>query len=142
MRRLIMLATIVALVAMASVASAAYFTAPEWVIAQENGHYVVSMTVYAGANDVSVSTEYLLGLVNSTEDRMRDMGCDVLIPAGGSYNFIYEGNLDDASMDGEVELGVTFCDQTEALSANIAVYAFGFVANEETTMENIKALYR
>lgn len=142
MRRLIMLATVVAMLAMASMASAAWFTAPEGVIAQENGKYILAVSVYAGAEDVTISTEYMFGIVNSAEDRSRDLECAVTVPAGTSRTFVWEGYLDDPTMDGQVEMGTTFCGDTAPLSTIINVYRFGTVATEEGTFDSIKAMYR
>ncbi len=143
-RRISILALVtLSLMALATTASAAYFTAPEWVVAQENGHFVVAMTVYTGsAGAATVDAETLLGTVNCTEDRRREQECVVEIPMNDTYQFIYEGNLDDPTMDGMVELGIEFCGETENLMATIEVLKFGTVATDEGSFDSIKALYR
>lgn len=143
MRKMILLASAVfAMLALATVASAAWVTAPTSVIAQESGHYVVVMGVHTGSNEVvSISTEALLGLENSSEERVRDLNCDVEIPAGSAYTFVWEGNLDDPDLEGLVEMSINFCDQT-SMSANIVILPFGTVDSEVGTLGSIKALYR
>ncbi|MCP4290955.1 MAG: hypothetical protein GY780_03860 [bacterium] len=138
----IMVLVALSLVAMATAASAAYFTAPEYVIAQENGHFLVAMTIYTGSGDaVSIDHESLLGTVNCSEDRSRDQGCGVTIETGEVYHFIYEGYLDDADIDGVVELGVHFCNQ-ENLVATIEVLNASTVATEAGNWDTLKAQYR
>lgn len=143
-RRISILALVVlSMVAMATTAYAAYCTAPEWVIAQEDGHFVVAMTVYTGsAGAATVDAETLLGTANCSEDRRREQGCEVEIPMNDTYHFIYEGNIDDPTMDGMVELGIEFCGETENLLVSIDILKFGTVATDEGSFDSIKALYR
>lgn len=142
-RRLSILALVALTLLAATAASAAYITAPDWVIATESGHFVTAMTVYAGAQgDAVIDAETLLGTVNCSEDRRRELDCGVVVPAGETYHFIYEGNLDDATADGMVELGVEFCGGQENLMATIEVLHFGTVGADEGSWDSLKASYR
>jgi len=143
-RRLSILALVaLSMVAMATAASAAYFTAPEYVIADENGHFMVSMAVYAGSQgEAVIDAEHLVGLENCDENRLRELDCSITIATGEQRTFIYEGNVLDASVDGLVELGVEFCNNLPGFSANIQVLHYGYVATESGSWDTLKAQYR
>jgi len=143
-RRLSILALVaISMVAMATAASAAYFTAPESVIADDNGHFMVSMAVYAGAQgEAVIDAEYLVGLENCSEDRRRELDCGVTVAIGENLTFIYEGNVDDLGLDGLVELGVEFCNNLPSMSANIQILHYGTVATDEGSWDTLKAMYR
>ena len=133
------------MVAFASIASAngAWFEAPEYITAEDNGHFMAIMSVYAGnEEDAVVKAEHLLGLVNCTEDRQRDINCTQTITVGEEYYFIYEGNLVDSEIDGEIELGIEFCGQNETFVTTIEVRNAGTVATENGSWDTLKAQYR
>lgn len=145
-RRLNVLGLVVLMmVAMASIASAtgAYFEAPEYITADQNGHFVALMSVYAGSEEeAQVKSEYLLGMENCTEDRQREVNCTRVVPVGGEYYFIYEGNLIDADIDGVIELGLEFCNIQETFVTTIEVRNAGTVATDSGSWDTLKALYR
>ncbi len=143
-RRLSILALVaLSLMAMSTVASAAYMTTPGSVVADSEGRFLVAMTVYTGSGDaVVVSAEALVGTENCTEDRRREQNCSIEIATGETYGFIYEGYLTDASLDGTVELSIEFCGQHLPLVSTITVLNNGTVATEQGTLSSLKAQYR
>jgi hypothetical protein len=113
-----------------------------YVTADENGHFVTSMRVFAGDQDIIVDAEFLIGTVNCDENRRRERDCSVTIAAGDNYYFIYEGNLIDALIDGEVQLGIDFCDQVDGFVTTIEVRNNDTVATDFGSWDTLKAQYR